>query len=112
MLWRGRFCAVLADRFPVAPGHALVVPVRHVGRLVELEESERLELMSAVFDRVALMQQGCDALTVGVNDGLAAGQTIAHVHVHVIPRWDGDVPEARGGIRMLFPAGRYWESVP
>lgn len=109
VLSRGLSCAVLADRFPVAPGHVLVVPVRHVGRLVDLRASERFELMSAVFDRAALMQSECDALTVGVNDGPAAGQTIPHVHVHLIPRHAGDVPDARGGVRMLFPAGRYWE---
>lgn len=109
VLERGLFSAVLSDGFPVAAGHVLVVPLRHVARLTELDAAERFDLMSLVFSRVALAEQVSDAVSVGVNDGPAAGQTVPHVHVHVIPRIAGDVPDPRGGIRMLFPAGRYWE---
>jgi diadenosine tetraphosphate (Ap4A) HIT family hydrolase len=51
-----------------------------------------------------------DGFNVGVNDGAAVGQTIEHAHVHVIPRWTGDVPDARGGIRWVLPdKALYWE---
>ena len=50
-----------------------------------------------------------DAFTIGVNDGVAAGQTVPHAHVHVIPRWGGDVPDPRGGVRWVIPGkADYW----
>jgi diadenosine tetraphosphate (Ap4A) HIT family hydrolase len=51
-----------------------------------------------------------DGFNVGLNDGAAAGQTIPHVHVHIIPRWEGDVEDPRGGIRWVIPEkARYWD---
>jgi diadenosine tetraphosphate (Ap4A) HIT family hydrolase len=99
------------DRFPVAGGHMLVVPKRHVASLFDLPEGERAAvwvLVARVRARLA-SEHGPDGFTVGVNDGPAAGQTIAHAHVHVIPRRAGDVCDPRGGVRWVIPdQAAYW----
>jgi len=99
------------DRYPVAAGHTLVIPRRHVESIFALPPDERASLWQLVADVRAQLQaeHRPHAFTVGVNDGEAAGQTIGHGHVHVIPRWRGDVPDARGGIRWVIPAkAPYW----
>ena len=103
------------DRFPIAAGHTLVVPGRHVASLFDLP----VEVQRAVWMLVAEVRQRLsaelrpDGFTVGVNDGLAAGQTVMHAHVHVIPRRTGDVPDPRGGVRWVIPAkAAYWSEVP
>lgn len=99
------------DRYPLASGHVLVIPRRHVESPFDLEPEEFASVWSLVAQvRGSLAAElGPDAFTVGVNDGVAAGQTIMHAHVHVIPRWTGDVPDPRGGIRWVIPAqAPYW----
>ncbi|MBC8327402.1 MAG: HIT family protein [Planctomycetes bacterium] len=101
----------LPDGFPVSPGHTLVVPRRHVACLFELEAGERAavwELVASLRARLAAELRP-DGFNVGVNDGEAAGQTVGHAHVHVIPRYAGDVPDPRGGLRWVVPAkADYW----
>ncbi len=103
----------LSDAYPVAPGHALVVPKRHVARTFELTDEEWADLW-ALARRVREMVPellGSDAINIGVNDGAAAGQTVPHVHVHLIPRRQGDVADARGGIRRVIPKrADYWSA--
>ena len=96
---------VLHDGFPLTHGHTLVVPRRHVASLFELSAEEQAELWQLVTQvRSALVEQlHPDGFTVGVNDGEAAGQTVPHAHIHVIPRYVGDVADPRGGIRWVLP---------
>lgn len=101
--------AAFADRFPLAEGHVLVVPARHVVRLDELEAAEWAD----VFDlaRLVASELGGDAdgFNIGANVGEAAGQTVDHAHVHVIPRAVGDTDDPRGGVRWVLPEkARYW----
>jgi diadenosine tetraphosphate (Ap4A) HIT family hydrolase len=99
------------DAFPVTDGHALVVPRKHVSSVYELSAAEQSELWECVAKvRTLLMERyQVDSLNIGVNDGLAAGQTIEHAHVHVIPRRHGDVADPRGGIRwVVADKARYW----
>jgi diadenosine tetraphosphate (Ap4A) HIT family hydrolase len=106
------YCAVaFRDAFPVTEGHTLVVPRRHVASLFELSDEEQ----AAVWKLVALVRAKLarelnpDGFNIGVNDGAAAGQTVPHAHVHVIPRREGDVADPRGGLRWVLPArARYW----
>jgi diadenosine tetraphosphate (Ap4A) HIT family hydrolase len=106
-------CAVaFPDAFPVTEGHTLVIPKRHVASLFDLPDEEQ----TAVWRLVAQVRGNLesvlrpDGFTVGVNDGPAAGQTVLHAHVHVIPRRKGDVADPRGGIRWVLPAkARYWD---
>jgi diadenosine tetraphosphate (Ap4A) HIT family hydrolase len=105
------YAAAFLDGFPSTPGHLLVVPRRHVARLDELSLKETADLWDLVMRRLRVMAPGCDAVNVGVNDGPAAGQTIGHVHVHLIPRRSGDVADPRGGVRWVIPAtADYWSS--
>jgi diadenosine tetraphosphate (Ap4A) HIT family hydrolase len=103
--------AAVPDAFPVAAGHTLVVPKRHVASLFDLPEEEQAALWRLVaLVRGKLMAElRPDGFNVGVNDGPAAGQTVMHAHVHVIPRRAGDVADPRGGVRWVVPAkAPYW----
>jgi diadenosine tetraphosphate (Ap4A) HIT family hydrolase len=99
------------DRFPVSDGHMLVVPRRHIERLETLPAVEWTGLFALVHQicQEVAAQPGVDGVNVGVNSGEAAGQTVAHAHVHVIPRRLGDVADPRGGVRHLIPGkAEYW----
>jgi diadenosine tetraphosphate (Ap4A) HIT family hydrolase len=115
---RLRHVFVLWDGFPVAEGHALIVTDRHVASWFDASDAERAELVAAI-DAVcgAIRERGtADGFNVGVNVGAAAGQTVPHLHLHVIPRRHGDVPDPRGGVRHVIPGkGNYLvrgEAVP
>ncbi len=101
----------LPDSFPVAEGHTLVVPRAHVTSIFELAKDEQEELwrlVSMVRGRLA-KEFSPAGFTIGVNDGEAAGQTVGHAHIHVIPRFEGDTPDPRGGIRWVLPdKAAYW----
>jgi ATP adenylyltransferase len=90
---RGERCFTILNAYPYAPGHAMVAPTRHVAGLDELDEPELLELMQLA-QRVIAAQRGAmnpDGFNVGLNLGKVAGAGIAdHLHLHVVPRWDGD----------------------
>ena len=102
---------VLWDAFPVTEGHTLVVSRKHVASIYELSPVEQAALWGLVGEARQQLQDQLhpDGFNVGVNDGVAAGQTVPHVHVHVIPRRTGDVADPRGGIRWVIPdKARYW----
>jgi diadenosine tetraphosphate (Ap4A) HIT family hydrolase len=102
---------VYEDGFPVSPGHALVIPLRHVGSLAELTAKEQATLFSAISMTQKLLDERHepDGYNIGINQGAAAGQTVPHLHVHVIPRYHGDQPDPRGGVRWIFPdKADYW----
>lgn len=99
------------DGFPVSPGHSLIIPKRHVGSFFDVTNKERmamLALLDAAKEAVE-EQYRPHAYNIGINDGPAAGQTVPHLHLHLIPRYDGDVPDARGGVRWVIPnKADYW----
>ena len=101
----------IRDAFPVSPGHTLLLPRRHVGSLFGLTVVEWVEL-GQLLARVRTALQAefrPDGFNIGINEGAAAGQTVPHLHVHLIPRYQGDQPDPRGGIRWIFPdKARYW----
>jgi diadenosine tetraphosphate (Ap4A) HIT family hydrolase len=97
--------------FPVSPGHALIVPRRHEPDFFALTAEEQAAVVALVNPVRAVLgkQFAPDAYNLGVNAGKAAGQTILHTHLHVIPRYAGDVAEPRGGVRWVLPeTARYW----
>ena len=111
--WSSALAIALWDVFPVSLGHALVVPRRHVASWSELTTSEKADLMAGVDVARTLIDERYQphAYNVGFNDGEAAGQTIMHFHVHVIPRYQGDALDPRGGIRWVLPdKAAYWLS--
>ena len=93
------------DNYPAAPGHVEVIPKRHVESLWDLTDAEAADLW-ALLRRARTRidaEHRPDGYTVGVNEGRSAGRSVDHVHVHLIPRHFGDVPDPRGGIRRIFP---------
>ena len=105
----------LWDGFPISEGHTLVVPRLHVASLFDLPAPD----LAAVWEFVARVRAeltnrlGVAAFNIGLNDGCAAGQTVMHAHIHVVPRRDGDVPDPRGGVRWIIPEkADYWAPKP
>lgn len=101
------------DGFPISPGHTLIIPRRHVGSFFDLSEAERNSLLSLLegAKRRLDKQFGPDGYNIGINDGLAAGQTVPHLHIHLIPRFHGDREDPRGGVRWIIPEkADYWSS--
>jgi diadenosine tetraphosphate (Ap4A) HIT family hydrolase len=97
--------AGLWDGYPVSPGHALLIPRRHVYTWFEATAEERTALMDALDKAKAEIERHHrpEGYNIGVNCGAAAGQTIFHLHVHLIPRYFGDVTDPRGGVRHVIP---------
>ena len=99
------------DGFPISPGHALILPKRHVATFFELtreEQSSMFELL-AEMRQLLLVKRSPDGFNIGINEGISAGQTVMHLHIHLIPRYAGDQPDPRGGVRWIFPdKAAYW----
>ncbi len=114
VLWMGSSTVVLLNAFPYSPGHVMVLPMRHVGDLCELEPEEAVELSSGVYGAVAAVKAAYrpEGMNLGVNLGRAAGAGIpAHLHVHIVPRWIGDTNfmTTVAGVRVLPEAlGDSW----
>ncbi len=107
------FFAVVSDKFPISPGHTLIIARRSVTRFQDLAAAEKARLLVWIDwtqqHLASHLSPAPDAFNLGLNDGPAAGQTMPQLHFHVIPRYTGDVPDPRGGIRHIIPAkARYW----
>lgn len=103
---------VIRDGFPISEGHTLIIPKRHIASFFECTAEER----SALFTALDLARQELDhslspdGYNIGINDGPAAGQTVGHLHIHLIPRYRGDQTDPRGGVRWIFPdKAKYWK---
>jgi ATP adenylyltransferase len=93
VVWRGEYTYVVLNAFPYGSGHLLVLPIRHVAKLQDLDESEHLEFFGAVRRVVEALEEAYhpDGMNVGFNLGQAGGAGIPqHLHGHVLPRWLGD----------------------
>ena len=106
-------CSAFAiwDRFPVTPGHALVIPNRLISAWWEASDEEQVDLLHLLREVRILIEEKYepDGFNIGINVGEAAGQTINHLHLHLIPRYSGDVSDPRGGVRHVIPSkGNYF----
>lgn len=102
----------LWDGYPVSPGHALVITRRHVADWFAAGDVEQQAITRALetVRRVIEERHAPDGYNLGTNAGPAAGQTVPHLHVHVIPRYRGDVADPRGGVRWVVPGkAAYWD---
>lgn len=101
------------DRHPASDGHFLVIARRHVASYFDTEEDERNDLWKLVADCqiVADEKWKPDGYTVGINVGEAAGQSIPHLHIHVIPRYKGDVENPKGGVRGVIPERKLYKLI-
>jgi diadenosine tetraphosphate (Ap4A) HIT family hydrolase len=99
--------ATILDTNPVTEGHHLVIPVRHVLDFFDMSDTEARDAHAALHELRSRLQQADPRIAgfnVGMNCGSAAGQTIFHAHIHLIPRRPGDTPDPRGGVRGVVPA--------
>lgn len=104
---------VVRDAFPISPGHTLIIPKRHIGSFFDLSPDEREDLMSLVSNAKAELAAEFkpDGFNIGINDGPVAGQTVPHLHIHLIPRYKGDMADPRGGVRWIIPdKADYWSN--
>ncbi|MCM2465960.1 HIT family protein [Methanoculleus oceani] len=101
-------CYARYDKYPASPGHLLVIPSRHVVGFFDATDEEHAALLALIREAKDLLDGRFrpDGYNVGVNVGEAAGQTVMHLHVHVIPRYAGDVEDPRGGVRGAIPERR------
>ena len=113
ILAKDELFTVAKDKYPVSPGHSLIIVNRPVARFQELSADEKLRLIHWADWSIAFLQRTLqpspDGFNVGLNDGPAAGQTVGQLHMHIIPRYQGDVPDPKGGVRWVLPKkARYW----
>lgn len=100
-----QFCVAFYDGYPVSQGHTLIIPKRHVSSFFELT-TEEVSAMYALLLEMKLKldnKYSPDGYNIGVNVNTAAGQSIFHVHMHLIPRYTGDIPNPKGGVRGVIP---------
>ncbi len=101
----------ILDGFPVTPGHALVIPKRHAPTFFDLTEDEVAacrSLLHQLRTRTLADDPSVAGFNIGINAGAAAGQTVFHCHIHLIPRRTGDVADPRGGVRHVIPGKGYY----
>ncbi len=121
----------ICDNFPVSPGHMLFIPRRHIANWFDATEQEQIAIFKLINQLVGprskvegpkpaigpatagkrhKQDKQPDAYNIGINIGPAAGQTVMHLHVHLIPRYEGDTDDPRGGVRWVLPGkAKYWE---
>ncbi|MBC7963616.1 MAG: HIT family protein [Steroidobacteraceae bacterium] len=123
------------DGYPVTPGHTLILPKRHIASFFEAtreEQAAMFELLAEMRERLKSLPTSLsereetnhhqsrsekvesfsvpDGFNIGINDGAAAGQTVMHLHIHLIPRYSGDTEDPRGGVRWIMPEkAPYWK---
>ena len=96
---------VIFDENPVSLGHMLIIPKQHVTDFFEADESLRIQLMSLLNQAKLLCDEKYqpDGYNIGMNCGEVAGQSIMHLHIHLIPRYSGDCDSPKGGVRGVIP---------
>jgi len=108
-----KFGLVIRDAFPLFPGHTLVIPKRHTPSFFDLDETERNDLLDLIKKSKLQLDEEFhpDSYNIGLNDGPEAGQTIPHLHLHLIPRYKNDCGDPKGGVRWINPdKAKYWNS--
>ena len=108
------------DHYPVSKGHTIVVPKRHIASLFEVTEEEILDIYRNIFQAKKVIEDALhrkdlpmpSGYNVGINIGKASGQTVDHLHVHLIPRYEGDVEDPKGGVRGVIPSKQKYSGPP
>jgi len=109
VLWRGRRCLVVLNRFPYTAGHLLIAPVEHVGTMQDLDHETMLEMMVLTRDAQQVLTAAIHphGYNVGININRCAGAGLPdHIHMHLVPRWTGDTNfmDVTGGVRVISQA--------
>jgi diadenosine tetraphosphate (Ap4A) HIT family hydrolase len=106
---RNSLAVAIYDKFPVSPGHILVIPRRHFADYFDATDGELRAIGQLLRESQAILirEKSPDGFNIGINIGAAAGQTVFHLHVHLIPRYVGDHPRPAGGVRHVIPGKGY-----
>ncbi|MGB5330019.1 MAG: HIT family protein [Gammaproteobacteria bacterium] len=110
----GKYGFAAWDRHPASEGHFLVMPYRHFSDYFDISDEEREELWILVAEGKAMADEkhNPDGYNIGINVGIWAGQSIPHLHIHVIPRYKGDVENPKGGVRGVIPRNKLYTFNP
>ena len=108
----GNLCFAVWDKNPASPGHFLVIPYRHFPDYFDINDDELEELWSLVSKGKIIADEKFqpDGYNIGINVGKWAGQSIFHLHIHVIPRYQGDVENPKGGVRGVIPEKKLYNT--
>jgi len=103
---------VLTDSNPVSPGHCLIVTKRHVAEFFDATKEEKLAIFELIDQMKVITDKKLspDGYNIGVNIGKAGGQSVPHIHIHMMPRYLGDIENPRGGVRGVIPAKQKYNS--
>jgi diadenosine tetraphosphate (Ap4A) HIT family hydrolase len=114
MMIEGKLGFAAYDRHPASEGHFLVIPYRHFADYFDITDEEREDLWSMVAEGKKMVDKefSPDGYNIGINVGKWAGQSIPHLHIHVIPRYQGDVENPKGGVRGVIPAKKLYTMNP
>ena len=98
------------DKYPVSKGHLLVIPWRHFENYFDATTEEKIAIIKLIDEAKILLDEKFrpDGYNIGVNVGIPAGQSVMHLHVHVIPRYKGDMENPKGGVRGVLPRKRVY----
>lgn len=111
LVHQGELTFISQDKYPASPGHMLIIPNRHVPNYFDCTKQEITDL----WDNVKLAKQMVerdykpDSYNIGINVSKVAGQSVPHTHIHLIPRYKGDVADPRGGVRNVIPKKRTYK---
>ena len=103
---------VIRDGYPISEGHTLIIPKRHVGSFFETTQDEKLALLALLESAQKQLKRELNppSFNIGINDGKEAGQTVPHLHIHLIPRYESDMADPSGGVRWVIPSkAKYWD---
>ena len=106
IICESEICVAFFDGYPVSPGHALIIPKRHVASYFDLTDEERKAMNAMLLEVKQKLDERFhpDGYNIGINVGEDAGQSVFHCHMHIIPRYKGDVPNPKGGVRGVIPS--------
>ena len=103
---QNELCFVIRDGYPVTKLHSLIIPRRHIADYFDLTNAEIIsanELLKSEREKIQNIDPSVTGFNIGINSGISSGQTIFHVHIHLIPRRDNDIKDPRGGVRGVIP---------
>ena len=110
IILENEYAYVIYDVFPVSKGHMLIIPKKHIKNYFEADEQIKTQLWKLVDEckEMADKKFAPQGYNIGINCGVAAGQTVMHLHIHLIPRYSGDIENPRGGVRGVIPDKRIY----
>ncbi len=111
LVFDNAFAFASFDSYPVSKYHSLIVPKRHILDYFELTNDELLacnDLIKKIKKKIQNEDKTVDGFNIGTNSGVAAGQSIMHCHIHLIPRRKGDVDNPQGGVRGVIPSKQHY----